>query len=75
MKNTNFTYIAQLMNKLGQILESYFKKQEEVRSHAKNMVKKILFVCKFNRFRSKVAEAYFKKINRNRRIKERRFGL
>ena len=41
MKNTNFTYIAQLMNKLGQILESYFKKQEEVRSHAKNMVKKI----------------------------------
>ena len=30
---------------------------------------KILFVCKYNRFRSKVAEAYFRKINRNRNIK------
>jgi len=26
---------------------------------------KILFICKANRFRSKVAEAYFKKINKN----------
>jgi protein-tyrosine-phosphatase len=30
------------------------------------MVKKILFICKHNRFRSKVAEAYFKKINKNK---------
>lgn len=29
---------------------------------------KILFVCKHNRFRSKVAEAYFKKINKNKNI-------
>ncbi len=28
--------------------------------------KRILFVCKFNRFRSRVAEAYFNKINRNK---------
>ncbi len=26
----------------------------------------ILFVCKYNRFRSRVAEAYFKKINKNK---------
>ena len=30
------------------------------------MVKRILFICKHNRFRSKVAEAYFKKINKNK---------
>jgi protein-tyrosine-phosphatase len=30
---------------------------------------KILFVCRHNRFRSKVAEAYFKKTNKNKRIK------
>lgn len=29
---------------------------------------KLLFVCKQNRFRSKVAEAYFKKINKNKKI-------
>ena len=29
---------------------------------------KILFVCKYNRFRSKVAEAYFKTINKNKSI-------
>lgn len=28
---------------------------------------KILFVCKHNRFRSKVAEAFFKKFNKNKR--------
>ena len=28
----------------------------------------ILFVCKHNMFRSRVAEAYFKKINRNKNI-------
>ena len=29
------------------------------------MVKKILFVCKYNRFRSRVAKAYLEKINSN----------
>ncbi len=33
------------------------------------MMKKILFVCKHNRFRSKVAEAIFKKLNKNKKIK------
>ena len=28
----------------------------------------IIFVCKYNRFRSRVAEAYFNKINRNKNI-------
>jgi len=30
---------------------------------------KILFICKHNRFRSKVAEALFKKYNKNKKIK------
>ena len=30
---------------------------------------KILFICKYNAFRSKVAEAYFNKINKNKKIK------
>lgn len=36
---------------------------------------KILFVCKYNRFRSKIAEAYFKKINKNNKIKVSSSGL
>jgi len=35
----------------------------------------ILFACKYNRFRSKVAEAYFKKINKNKKIKVKSAGL
>ena len=33
------------------------------------MTKKILFVCKFNRFRSRVAERYLKKINPELEVK------
>ena len=36
---------------------------------------KILFICKYNRFRSKVAEVYFKKINQNGKIKIRSRGI
>ncbi len=36
---------------------------------------KILFVCKHNRFRSKIAEAFFKKLNRNKKIKAKSVGL
>jgi len=35
----------------------------------------ILFVCKYNRFRSRVAEAYFKKINKNKKNKARSGGI
>ncbi len=35
----------------------------------------ILFVCKYNRFRSRVAEAYFKKINKNKEIKVKSTGI
>ncbi len=35
----------------------------------------LLFVCKYNRFRSKVAEAFFKKINKNKTIKVKSAGL
>jgi len=35
----------------------------------------ILFVCKYNRFRSRIAEAYFKKINKNKNIKVKSAGL
>lgn len=30
---------------------------------------KILFICKYNAFRSKVAESYFRKINKNKSVK------
>lgn len=33
------------------------------------MVRKILFVCKYNRFRSRVAEGYLKKINSKLEVK------
>jgi protein-tyrosine-phosphatase len=36
---------------------------------------KILFICKHNRFRSQIAETYFRKINRNRTIKSYSAGL
>jgi protein-tyrosine-phosphatase len=35
----------------------------------------ILFVCRYNRFRSRIAEAYFNKINKNRNIRSRSAGL
>ena len=39
------------------------------------MTKSILFVCKYNRFRSRVAEAYFKKINKNKNISVKSAGI
>lgn len=39
------------------------------------MKKRILFVCKYNRFRSKVAEIYFKSINKNTNIKIKSRGI
>ena len=35
----------------------------------------ILFICKFNRFRSQVAEAYFNQINKNKKITAKSAGL
>jgi len=35
----------------------------------------ILFVCRYNRFRSRVAEVYFKKINKNKNISVKSAGL
>jgi protein-tyrosine-phosphatase len=35
----------------------------------------ILFICKYNRFRSKVAESYFKKINKNKHLVAKSAGL
>ncbi|MCX6747269.1 MAG: hypothetical protein NTU63_04020 [Candidatus Pacearchaeota archaeon] len=35
----------------------------------------ILFVCRYNRFRSRIAEAYFNKINKNKNIKAKSAGL
>jgi len=34
-----------------------------------NKVKNIIFICKYNAFRSRIAEEYFKRINKNPRIK------
>ena len=35
----------------------------------------ILFICKWNRFRSKVAEAYFNKIRKNKNLKAKSNGF
>jgi len=35
----------------------------------------ILFVCKYNRFRSKVAEAFFNKYNKNKELKAKSAGV
>src|SRR3989338_7267026 len=35
----------------------------------------ILFICKHNRFRSKVAESVFNKLNKNNKIKSKSAGL
>jgi len=35
----------------------------------------ILFVCKYNRFRSRIAKSYFKKINKNKKNKAKSAGL
>jgi protein-tyrosine-phosphatase len=35
----------------------------------------ILFVCKYNRFRSRIAESYFNKINKNKQIKATSRGV
>lgn len=36
---------------------------------------RVLFVCRYNRFRSRVAEAYFNKINKNKKIKAESAGI
>lgn len=36
---------------------------------------KILFICKYNRFRSQIAENYFRKINKNKNIKSYSGGI
>jgi protein-tyrosine-phosphatase len=36
---------------------------------------KIIFICKHNRFRSKIAEALFRKLNKNKKIKISSAGL
>jgi len=41
----------------------------------KEIKMKILFICKYNVFRSRVAEEYFKKINRNKSIEVISRGL
>jgi len=35
----------------------------------------ILFVCRYNRFRSRVALAYFNKVNKNKNVKAKSAGL
>ena len=35
----------------------------------------ILFICRHNKFRSKVAEAYFNKINKNKNLKVKSAGI
>ncbi len=39
------------------------------------MHKKIIFVCKYNRFRSIIAEAFFNKLNKNKSMQAKSAGL
>lgn len=39
------------------------------------MKRNILFICKYNRFRSKIAEAIFKKLNKNRNNRVKSAGI
>lgn len=39
------------------------------------MNKNILFVCRYNRFRSKIAENYFNKINKNAKFRAKSAGI
>ncbi len=43
-----------------------FKKEKRIKRGEKKV--KILFVCKYNSFRSRIAEEYFKRINKNKKI-------
>ncbi len=36
---------------------------------------KILFICKYNRFRSRIAEAIFNKLNKNKKYKVKSAGI
>lgn len=45
----------------------------ENRKDGENM--RILFICKYNRFRSQIAEAYFKKVNKNKNISSSSAGI
>ena len=39
------------------------------------MVKRVLFICKYNRFRSKIAEIFFKRYNRNKLYEAKSAGI
>ncbi len=41
----------------------------------KEVKMKILFICKYNRFRSQIAETYFRKINKDKTIKSYSAGV
>lgn len=53
-------------------------KKEDQKLKKRSKIQKqinILFVCKANRFRSKIAEAYFKKINKNPNLQVKSAGI
>jgi len=55
-------------------LNFYWEKDEKRNKEVAEM-KNILFLCKYNRFRSKVAEDYFNRINKNPKLKAKSAGI
>jgi protein-tyrosine-phosphatase len=53
---------AGFLPRTGEKIKNFFK------PNLKRGKMKIIFICKYNAFRSRIAEEYFKKINRNPRI-------
>jgi len=54
---------------------SALERRSEKRRTKREKKMKILFICKYNRFRSQVAERYFRKINKNKSIKSYSAGV
>jgi len=62
-------------NKNKEKLQYSKKKEEKMKNKMKFDKINILFVCKYNVFRSRVAEFYFNKINKNKNVRAKSAGI
>ena len=76
-----FSKYKNIIQPTGEIINIRIKKDKFIISaevkevnKMKNKKLNILFVCRYNRFRSRIAQAYFKKINKNKKIKTKGAG-
>tara|TARA_Y100000310_G_scaffold1683_1_gene2130 strand:- start:401 stop:1306 length:906 start_codon:yes stop_codon:yes gene_type:complete len=73
-----FSKYKNIIQPTGRIINIRIKKDKiiisaEVKEEKMNKIN-ILFVCRYNRFRSRIAKAYFKKINKNKNIRVKGAG-